>query len=197
MTAGRRWPAALLLTACITAPVPAVQAEPARPATRGPATGFALPGSGSEPIRIDADRLEFDYRKNVVVFRGDVVTTQGEVVMRSAALTATFAPGNRGVGAGRLAGVVAEGDVRITQGVRVAEGRRAEFNQANRTLVLTGDAVLHEGPNQVTGERVVVYLDEDRSVVEGTQKRVKAILVPDRAGPGGPAPAAPVSRPSP
>jgi lipopolysaccharide export system protein LptA len=44
--------------------------------------------------------------------------------------------------------------------------------------VLSGDAVLHEGSNEVRGERVIVYLDEQRSVVEGTNTRVKAILVP-------------------
>ena len=46
-------------------------------------------------------------------------------------------------------------------------GGRAVFDQAKRTLVLTEDPVLHDGPNQVAGERVVVYLDEERSVVEG------------------------------
>jgi len=32
----------------------------------------------------------------------------------------------------------------------------------------------------VAGDRVIVYLDEDRSVVEGGRKRVKAVLYPDR-----------------
>jgi len=34
--------------------------------------------------------------------------------------------------------------------------------------------VLHEGSNEVVGDRVVVYLDENRSIVEGGRKRVKA-----------------------
>jgi lipopolysaccharide export system protein LptA len=40
--------------------------------------------------------------------------------------------------------------------------------------------VLHDGPNEVVGDRVVVYLDEDRSVVEGGRKRVKAVLFPGK-----------------
>jgi lipopolysaccharide export system protein LptA len=42
--------------------------------------------------------------------------------------------------------------------------------------------VLHDGPNQIAGDRVIVYLDEDRSVVEGGDKRVKAVLFPERDG---------------
>jgi lipopolysaccharide export system protein LptA len=75
--------------------------------------------------------------------------------------------------------VVAEGDVHITQGNRIARGERAEFDETARTLVLSGGAVLLEGSNEVRGERVIVYLDEERSIVEGSNSRVKAVLVPD------------------
>jgi hypothetical protein len=78
--------------------------------------------------------------------------------------------------------VVAEGDVRITQGNRIARGARAEFDDAARTLVLSGGAVLVEGSNEIRGERVIVYLDEERSVVEGTNSRVKAVLMPHGEG---------------
>jgi lipopolysaccharide export system protein LptA len=150
-------------------------------ASQDSTNGFSLPGSEStEPVEIEAKSLEFDARENVAVFRGDVVTTQGDVVMRSAVLRVEFAQSNGKIGrVERPQSVVAEGDVRITQGARVALGNRAEFDEAERMLVLSGDAVLHEGSNQVRGERIIVYLDEDRSVVEGTNTRVKAILVRD------------------
>ena len=83
--------------------------------------------------------------------------------------------------AGRLQTVVASGNVRIDQGTRWAIGGRATFDQTNRTLVLTENPVLHDGPNEVAGDRVVVYLDQDRSVVEGGRKRVKAVLHPNES----------------
>jgi lipopolysaccharide export system protein LptA len=58
-------------------------------------------------------------------------------------------------------------------------------------LVLSEDPVLHDGPNQIAGDRVIVYLDEDRSVVEGGEKRVKAVLFPGREPKPGPRAAAP------
>jgi lipopolysaccharide export system protein LptA len=143
-------------------------------------TRISLPGSDpSKPIQIDADLLEFDGTNDVATFRGDVVTTQDDVVVLSKLLRVTFTPSEGVVGSfGRVQHVVAEGDVRITQGERVATGARAEFNDADRTVVLTGDTVLHEGANEIHGERVIVYLDEERSVVEGTNTRVRAIFMP-------------------
>ena len=86
--------------------------------------------------------------------------------------------------------IVAEGSVRIDQGPRWAVGGRAVFDQIHRTLVLTQDPVLHDGQNQVAGDRVIVFLDEDRSVVEGGQQRVKAVLVPDQQPAAGKKPGA-------
>ena len=78
-----------------------------------------------------------------------------------------------------LRDVVAQGNVVITQKTRRATGQVAVFSQTMRQLVLGGDPVLRDGPNEVTGDRIVVYLDEGRSVVEsGGKKRVSAVLYP-------------------
>jgi lipopolysaccharide export system protein LptA len=79
--------------------------------------------------------------------------------------------------------VIASGNVRIDQGARWAVGGRATFDQQRRTLVLSENPVLHDGPNEVAGDRVIVFLDENRSVVEGGgRKRVKAVLFPGKDG---------------
>jgi len=124
---------------------PAPKPEP--PAGKGEEgkSGFSLPGSRSSgPIHVDAKVLEFDARTDVATFRGDVVTKQDDVVMHSAVLRVVFVP-SEGIGnLDQLQTVVAEGDVRITQGDRIARGERAEFDDAARTLVLSGGAVLLE-----------------------------------------------------
>jgi lipopolysaccharide export system protein LptA len=95
------------------------------------------------------------------------------------------AAGSRG-DADRIKHVVAEGNVRIQRGDRVAEGGRAVFDQAKQTIVLSDGAVLHEGPNKVAGDRIVVYLQEERSVVEsGSNSRVSAVFYPGSGAPGG------------
>jgi lipopolysaccharide export system protein LptA len=128
------------------------------------------------PVTISAKQLEFDYRTRKLVYRGEVMVTQADLTLRSQRLPIVLdekAPEH-------VREVVAEGDVHITQGERVATGGRATFDQERQTVVLSDGAVLRDGPNEVAGERVVVYLDEERSVVQGGTGRVRAVLFPDQ-----------------
>jgi lipopolysaccharide export system protein LptA len=137
--------------------------------------------SRDEPIVVHADQLEFDYQKNSVVYRGTVHVTQGDLAIDCKELTVTYDPADDAKRA-ELREVVATGDVVISQGTRRATGGKAVFSQPQRTIVLMQNPVLHDGPNEVSGERLIVYLDEGRSVVESSkQKRVSATLYPGKS----------------
>jgi lipopolysaccharide export system protein LptA len=181
----------LILAALAATQVPVLGADGAVPTTRSRMIDAAGLGKSKEPIVVTSDRLDYDYKSNVVVYHGGVQATQGRLKITSDRLTVTFADsgdGNAapqgglalGGGSARLREIVAAGTVRIEDGTRWATGGRAVFDQANRTLVLSENPMLHDGANEVGGDRVIVYLDEDRSVVEGGRKRVKAVLHPDR-----------------
>jgi lipopolysaccharide export system protein LptA len=159
----------------------AAATEPAGTAdvTRSGFLGDFSLGSSQEPIRITADMLEFDYKNHVLVYRGGVEVTQGDLQLRSKTLTVHF--DEHAADRDRLKEIVAEGEVRIGKGSRVATGGRAVFDQTAKTVTLSEDAVLHDGDNRVAGDRVVVYLDQGRSVVEGGDSRVHAVLVPPTA----------------
>ena len=44
---------------------------------------------------------------------------------------------------------------------------------------MTGNAVLNEGKNSIKCDRVTVFLNENRGIVEGNnQKQIKAIIYP-------------------
>jgi lipopolysaccharide export system protein LptA len=138
--------------------------------------------SSKEPIHIKSDELEFDYQANRVVYRGTVNVVQGEVAIDCRELVVNLArAGSRDDL--QLQEVVAIGDVVITQGQRKATGGRAVFDQVKRQVTLLENPVLRDGPNEVAGERIVVFLDENRSVVESSpKKRVSAILYPGKSG---------------
>ena len=78
---------------------------------------------------------------------------------------------------------MADGEVKMSQGERWATGGHVVFDQTQRTVVLSQNAVVHDGSNQVSGERIVVYLDQQRSVVEGGSGRVQAVLIPSKGEP--------------
>jgi len=184
----RRLGCSLVLAVCV-----ASSAAPAQDKKSGDGLGLGIGalGDGKEPVTVTSDKLEFDYKKNVVVYSGTVNAEQGDLKIKSDELRITLKPsakraeGDQPTAAtavdeesARVQEIVASGNVRIDQGGQWAVGGKAIFDQQARTFVLTDNPVLHQGPNQVTGERVVVYLDENRSVVEGGRQRVKATVVP-------------------
>lgn len=138
-------------------------------------SGGAFELNKKDPIYITSDWMEVDQKKNTIVYKGRVVTLQGDMTMRSETLTANYAPGMK-----QIKQIVAEGKVHATQCDRVATGERIVFDDETKTITLTGNPVMRQGNSQVAGMRIIYYTEEDRSVVEGKgQQRVKATVFPE------------------
>ena len=152
--------------------------------------------SRKEPIHIRSRDLEFRYDDKRITYHGDVVVTQGETTLKSDTLIVTYEEPTTEKGAAQpkpqnissqqqLKEIVAEGNVDITSGDRHATAKKAVFSQATRTVVLSGNAVLQEGENRVAGEKVTVFLDEKRSVVEGSKEKPRVEMVVSQQQEGG------------
>ncbi len=152
--------------------------------------------SRKEPIHIRSRDLEFRYDDKRITYRGDVVVTQGETVLKSDTLIVTYEEPATEKGAAQpkpqntssqqqIKEIVAEGKVDITSGDRHATAKKAVFTQATRTVVLSGNAVLQEGENRVAGEKVTVFLDEKRTVVEGSGEKPGVEMVVSQQQEGG------------
>jgi lipopolysaccharide export system protein LptA len=144
--------------------------------------------SQKEPIQIKANELEWLYDEQRIIYRGNVVAIQGDTTLKCNVLTVTYetppeteaksvqSKPERASSKERFKEVVAEGSVDITSGERHATGKKAVFNEASRTVVLSGDAVLLDGGNQVAGETVTWFLDEKRGTVVG---RAEMVIIPE------------------
>ncbi len=129
-----------------------------------------------EPIVITSDRMEVDQKKNLITYSGRVVAVQGDIRLTSATLKAYFQPKMS-----QIEEVVAEGKVHVTFGSRVATAKKATFSGSYQTITLSGDAVVRQGKNEVTGSEIIFYMNEDRAVVlGGNQQRVKATIFPGK-----------------
>ncbi|MGD1152769.1 MAG: LptA/OstA family protein [Syntrophales bacterium] len=150
-----------------------------------------------QPIQIVSDRLDAYNEKKLVVFSGHAVATQGDKIIKADRLFLYYKKdpqkdpqkdprvpekaGTQDTGsAGDLEKIEAKGNVTITQGERIVTGNDAIFYQDTQQIIMLGNAVMREGRNVIHGDRIVVFLDEDRGVVESVEKsRVRATIYPE------------------
>jgi len=119
--------------------------------------------------------MEFDQIKNTITYKGHVVTIQGDMTIRSETLTADYNPDMK-----QIKQIVAEGKVNATQGNRVATGEKVVFDDQAKTVTLTGNPIMRQGNSQISGLRVIYFVEQDKAVVEGDDKvRVRATIFPE------------------
>jgi lipopolysaccharide export system protein LptA len=126
------------------------------------------------PIHITSQRLEADYKGHVITFIGEVVARQKEYTIYSDRLLLFLnEAGNE------IDKIVAQGNVRMVQGKRVATCQEAIYYNRERKVILLGDPELREGDNWVRGWRIIYYIDEQKSVAEGKgEERVTVTILP-------------------
>lgn len=146
----------------------------------------------AEPIHITSDQVEAFQQQHQVVFSGHVVATQKDIVVRGDKMTVFYVDKGQGdakgsdLGGGSVDKIVVEGNVQITQGERVATGKVATYYRADNKVVLTGDPRVVRNQDSIQGERITLFLDSEKSIVEsGPSGRVQATIY--SSGPKGPA----------
>jgi lipopolysaccharide export system protein LptA len=126
------------------------------------------------PIDIISDTVEADQKTNKIIFKGNVVAKQEDTTLHANTLTILYDPNTK-----KLKEIIAVGNVKVVQLERRATSQKATFDQDKNKVIFDGDAVVREGANVIRGERIVYYVDEGRSVVEGGRGgRVSTSITP-------------------
>jgi lipopolysaccharide transport protein LptA len=133
-------------------------------------------GNSKGPIDIKSESMSLDYQNHSVLWSGHVHANQANAQLTSDNLRVNYFDKDFK----ELKDMVADGNVRISQGTRWATGQHGVMDQTKRTMVLTGSPVVHDCANQITGKRITVFLDTSKSVVEGAH----AVIFPHQ-GQGG------------
>lgn len=123
------------------------------------------------PITVEADHMSSTEKTNSVLFTGDVDARQGDVRIRSDKMTVYYSP-KKNEGKATTAGqkvdkMVNEGNVEITRGEWLGTAKKSIYLEDKKQFVLTGDAKAWEGQNMISGEKIIYYLEEERSEVIG------------------------------
>jgi lipopolysaccharide export system protein LptA len=115
-----------------------------------------------QPVDITSDRVETYSKENLIIFKGNVIARQKDVVIYADSVEAMVMEGGKGIEQ-----VLAIGNVKIQQGLRVASCQRAVFHNLDRKIILTGDPKVSEGDNMVSGEEIIFDLTQNRVEVKG------------------------------
>lgn len=173
MTLMKRFPAviaAAFIMGVLRPAVPFAQDAPVKAAPR-------------KPINVTSDRMEADKGASVVVFKGNVVVVE-DFTLCSDELYVYYDEKNE------VKDIVADGNVRIFQEDKTATAGKAVYDRKNRSIVLTEEPVVVQCADTVKGDKITVYIDEDRAMVEsGGGGRVRALIMPEKkcVEAGGPA----------
>ena len=148
----------------------------------------SLGKSEQVPIVIKSDTLEVDNEKNVITFAGKVNAKRDDFAIDCHKMVVYYKklpgkanqPDQEKTSIDRI---VATGQVKIsrTEGGIATAGMAIYFEDEDK-LILTEDPVIKQGNDFVEGDKVTVYLKENRSVIDSSKgNRVKATIFPNRS----------------
>jgi len=143
------------------------------------------------PIQIEADRMETSQEENIVIFSGHVRANQNDLIINADSMTVRYSgteiqPNSttdvpvKGLSR-QIDKITAKGNVKIIQGDWLATGNTMNFDSDKRIVILSGNAKAWQDQNMVSGEKIILFLNEGRSVVERSTEegeRVKAFIYP-------------------
>ena len=139
-----------------------------------------------EPIVIESKSLEMNNELKLVTFLGDVNAKIDDFVIDCNKMLVYYEnpPDQKATGEveARINKLVATGDVRINRvqgGVATAEN--AVYYQGDEKIVLTGSPALKQRNDLLEGDRITIFLKENRIIVDGSEDtKVNVTIFPGR-----------------
>ena len=138
------------------------------------------------PVVIKSKTVEMNNELKLVTFSGDVNARRDDFVINCDKMVVYYESSpdkpEKGGGQTRVNKIVATGRVKITRakgGEATAEV--ATYYQEKGKMVLTGNPTVRQGNDLVKGDRITIFLNEDRTIVEGSEdKKVSVTISPRR-----------------
>ena len=151
----------ILLTATLLAPAAIAQN-----------VGFGMAeADASAAVELTADELSVDQGSGRAEFTGNVLIAQGAMRLAADKVSVTYAKGDQR----EIESLEATGNVTLVSGTDAAEAAQAVYQVGSGNIVLTGDVVVAQGENVLSGEKVEVNLRSGTATVSG---RVRTVLQP-------------------
>lgn len=154
------------------------------------------------PIRVSSDDMLYDMDKNTVDFKGNVIAIRGDFILKANIMTiymlkeedkskqesvtvpqSTPLTGKREEAPttvqedNNIEKITASQGVTFKYGTQSGSSDSAVYQAKTGILTMYGNPIVRDGENQIQGETIRYYMNENRSEVVGTgNKRVEAIF---------------------
>lgn len=161
-----------ILVAAILALAPAM--APELVLAQGASVAFGgLKQDTSLPVEISADQLVVNQADGTAVFTGNVLVGQGEMRLSAGQVKVEYTSDGSGISK-----LYASESVTLVNATDAAEAREAIYSIASGNVVMTGDVLLTQGSNALSGQKLVIDLKAGTGVMEG---RVQTVFQPGKA----------------
>lgn len=124
----------------------------------------------SLPVTLDADTLAINNADGTALFTGNVVVSQGEMRLTAGEVRVEYTPDGGGIKT-----LHATGGVTLINTGDAAEAKEAVYTIDTGNVVMTGDVLLTQGANAISGQKLVINLKGGTGVMEG---RVQTVFSP-------------------
>jgi lipopolysaccharide export system protein LptA len=118
-----------------------------------------------EPLVITSNRMQAEKLGDKVTFTEKVTLKKEGMMLTSDVMIVYYDAGSK-----EIRKVEAHGNVAVRKDGRVAHSNNALYSRKAETIVLTGDASIIENENKIGGEKITLFMADDRSIIEGGGK---------------------------
>lgn len=130
------------------------------------------------PVEVTADRLDLARAEGTALFTGNVIAVQGDMRLTADWVLVEYMRNPDGTLGQDIERMTARDNVLLVTPEEAAEGQEAIYTPLTNQVLMTGDVLLTQGGNTVSGDRLVVDMETGIGEVQG---RVRTVLQPERA----------------
>lgn len=155
----------------------------------GSVAAHALPSDRNQPIRIQADSAQLDDKQGVAVYRGNVVMTQGTMIVKGQTVTITQnKDGSIKTFTSNGGPAYFEQKPDADKEVIKSYGQQIQYLVSQDRVIITGNGKVIQQGNTFEGEKIVY--DTKRQIINagstsntsGQPKRIDMVIQPKKEG---------------
>ena len=129
--------------------------------------GGAFATDPAAPVEVTSETLNVDQATGAATFTGDVVIGQGDLRLQAGEVEVRYDEATSAI-----ARLLATGGVTLATPSEAAEAEAADYDLTARTLTLTGEVLLTQGPSAISADRMVVDLASGTARMEGNVRTI-------------------------